>query len=160
MKTKTHLWIFLGPGLLFLGVVAVVWSFQLQPPAKTGPVAVGSAEYKARLAQATAQSGRDAMTPEPVSSRQHYSAPKMRSPEAERIVNKMKADGVLRIDPEMRKAWIDSLLWIAGDAQFKENMTVALAEYCSPGNPSITIYDKQSGRELASYGPFQGFKVY
>jgi hypothetical protein len=45
------------------------------------------------------------------------------------------------------------------DASWKENVTRNLAAYCNPKYPSIYILDAQSGRELASYGPFEGFKA-
>jgi hypothetical protein len=45
-------------------------------------------------------------------------------------------------------------------AQQKENFTKGLAAYCHPEYPSIWILDKQSGRKLASYGPFRGFEAY
>jgi len=76
-------------------------------------------------------------------------------------VTKLQSKGLLRLDcssPEGR-AWIDPLLWGMNDASWKENVTRNLAAYCNPKYPSIYILDAQSGRELASYGPFQGFKA-
>ena len=74
---------------------------------------------------------------------------------------KLQSKGLLRLDcssPEGR-AWIDPLLWAMNDASWKENVTRNLAAYCNPKYPSIYILDAQSGRELASYGPFEGFKA-
>jgi hypothetical protein len=74
---------------------------------------------------------------------------------------KLQTDGLLRLDcsePDAR-AWINPLLWATNDARWKENVTRNLAAYCHPDFPSIYILDAQSGRELASYGPFQGFKA-
>jgi len=80
----------------------------------------------------------------------------------EAAIEKLKREGLLRLDcsePDA-KAWIASAAWIICDAQEKENMTKNLATYCHPQYPSIWILDKQSGRKLASYGPFRGFEVY
>ena len=76
-------------------------------------------------------------------------------------LEKLQRRGLLRIDctePDA-KAWIVRAVWKGFDAQEKENMTKNLAAYCHPQNPSIWILDKQSGRKLASYGPFRGFEA-
>jgi hypothetical protein len=74
---------------------------------------------------------------------------------------KLQRDGLLRLDcsrPDGR-AWINPLLWATSDASWKEKVTRNLAAYCHPKYPSIYILDAQSGRELASYGPLEGFKA-
>jgi hypothetical protein len=68
-------------------------------------------------------------------------------------------NGALRVDVDQRKAWIDPAVWESLDAQNKEKTTVVIAMFVSPKNPMVTLYDKQSSREVASYGPFQGLKV-
>lgn len=68
--------------------------------------------------------------------------------------------GILRVDAQQGRAWIDPWTWISIDAEAKENFTMGLAAYCNPEYPAIDILDKQSGRKLASYGPFQGFKIH
>ena len=76
-------------------------------------------------------------------------------------LEKLQRQGLLRIDcsePDA-KAWIVPAAWKRFDAQEKENMTKNLAAYCHPQHPSIWILDKQSGRRLASYGPFRGFEA-
>jgi hypothetical protein len=76
-------------------------------------------------------------------------------------VEKLQRQGLLRIDcsePDA-KAWIVPAAWKRFDAQERENMTKNLAAYCHPQHPSIWILDKQSGRKLASYGPFRGFEA-
>jgi len=76
-------------------------------------------------------------------------------------IEKLERDNLLRLEcgPDA-KAWIAPVAWIGCDAQVKENLTKTLAAYCSPKYPSIWILDKQSGRKLASYGPFRGFEAY
>jgi hypothetical protein len=74
---------------------------------------------------------------------------------------KLQRNGLLRLDcsrPDGR-AWINPQLWATSDASWKENVTRNLAAYCHPKYPSIYILDLQSGRELASYGPLEGFKA-
>lgn len=77
-------------------------------------------------------------------------------------IEKLQREGLLRLDcgAADAKAWIAPVAWMSCDAQLKENMTKALAAYCHSQYPSIWILDKQSGRKLASYGPFQGFEAY
>ena len=80
------------------------------------------------------------------------------------LIQRMQNEGVLRLDVQRKAAHIDPLFWMAIDAQQKENVTVLLATHGADqdetGYEAIDIYDKQSARKLASYGPFQGFKVY
>lgn len=81
--------------------------------------------------------------------------------QSKKVVDLMLKQGTLRrIDPRSRKAWVDSMTWLMLDAQAKENVTRALAIYAMPQYPEIEIVDAQSARKLASFGPFQGFKVY
>ena len=77
-------------------------------------------------------------------------------------IEKLQRQGLLRLDcsdPDA-KGWISPMAWKRYDAWEKENLTRNLAAYCHPQSPSIWILDKQSGRKLASYGPFRGFKAY
>ena len=77
-------------------------------------------------------------------------------------IEKLQRQGLLRLDcsePDA-KAWIGPMAWKRYDAGEKENLTKNLAVYCHPQSPSIWVLDEQSGRKLASYDPFRGFKVY
>ena len=77
-------------------------------------------------------------------------------------IQKLQRQSLLRVDcsePEA-KAWIAAKVWKGWDTQEKEKVTKNLAAHCHPENPSIWIFDKQSARKLASYGPFQRFEVY
>jgi hypothetical protein len=71
----------------------------------------------------------------------------------------LEKNGSLRLDRDLRKAWIDPLVWLQLDAQQKEQATLAIAICVSPANPMVTLYDSRSAREIASYGQFQGFVV-
>ena len=62
-------------------------------------------------------------------------------------------------DPDA-KAWIALAAWRTCDAQEKENIAKNLAAYCHTQYSSIWIFDKQSGRKLASYSPSHGFHAY
>ena len=75
---------------------------------------------------------------------------------------KLQRQGLLQLDCSEAdaKAWISPRAWKGYDAWEKENLTKNLAAYCHPQYPSIWILDKQSGRTLASYGAFRGFKAY
>jgi hypothetical protein len=77
-------------------------------------------------------------------------------------IEKLQRRGFLRLDcgqPDA-KVWIASAAWRTFDAEEKENIAKNLAAHCHPQSPSIWILDKQSGRNLASYGPSRGFKTY
>ena len=87
---------------------------------------------------------------------------KNKPPKLTAAVEKLQRQGLLHIDcaePEA-KAWIAARVWKGWDAQEKENATKNLAAYCHPEQPSIGIFDKQSARKLAGYGPFQRFEIY
>ena len=73
---------------------------------------------------------------------------------------KLQKQGLLRLDcsePDV-KAWISPKAWKRYDAWEKETLTKNLAAYCR--HSSIWILDGQSGRKLASYDAFRGFKAY
>jgi hypothetical protein len=78
---------------------------------------------------------------------------------ANQLVPQMVQKGVLRLEVDNRKAWVDPLVWATIDAQAKETLTNVIAIYCSEKYPTVDLFDKQSGKKLASYGPFQGFKI-
>ena len=79
---------------------------------------------------------------------------------AKALVSKLVERGVLRLDVDSRKGWIDPGFWALIDAETKEKMTMAIAIYCNPDYSVIDLYDKQTAKEVASYGPFQGFKTF
>ena len=86
----------------------------------------------------------------------------VKPPKLSAAVEKLQRQGLLRVDciePDA-KAWIATGPWKGWDAQEKENVTKNLAAYCHPQHPSIWIFDKQSGRKLASYGALGQFEVY
>lgn len=85
--------------------------------------------------------------------------PNRASVEASQLVYLMIEQKILRVDSDQRQAWISPQAWLEFDARAKEGLALAVATYVSPGTPMVTIYDAQSARELASYGPFQGFEV-
>ena len=77
-------------------------------------------------------------------------------------IEKLQRQGLLRLDCSQAdaNAWISPTAWKRYDAWEKENLAKNLAAHCHPQYPSIWILDKQSGRKLASYDPFRGFKAY
>jgi hypothetical protein len=79
---------------------------------------------------------------------------------ANEVVPEMIQAGLLRVDRDARRTWIDPAYWICADAQDKENVTLAIAVYCHAANPTLELFDKQSRKQIASYGPFRGFRVY
>lgn len=57
-------------------------------------------------------------------------------------------------------AYIAPVAWLTFDAGAKEGLAISLAAHCDAEHSGnrITLYDAQSGRELASFGAF-GFSV-
>jgi hypothetical protein len=87
---------------------------------------------------------------------------RMKPPKLAAAIEKLQKQGLLRLDcsePEA-KAWIAARVWKGWDPAEKEEVTKNLAAHCHPEQPSIAIFDKQSARKLASYGPLQRFEVY
>jgi hypothetical protein len=85
-----------------------------------------------------------------------------RPPALPAAIEKLRRQSLLRIDcsdPDA-KAWISPMAWKRYDAWEKENLTRNLAAYCHPHSRSIWILDEHSGRKLASYDAFRGFKAY
>ncbi|MGB8341564.1 MAG: hypothetical protein WCE51_08240 [Chthoniobacterales bacterium] len=80
-------------------------------------------------------------------------------PKVKSLIEQMEADGYLRVEAPSRAAYISPLVWLAFNAEYKQQVTYFIALYIDPSYPSVTLYDAQSARELASYGPFQGFVV-
>jgi len=80
------------------------------------------------------------------------------------ILKNLETKGLLSIEPDLNKAYIDPDLWTQMNAELKEDFSASLAIYC--GNKKgtrlywVEIYDKQSGKKLAKYSQNWGFKVY
>jgi len=73
-------------------------------------------------------------------------------------INQLTSSGAVRLDCNKGKAWIDSGLWEASNAEDKENLARAIYQTCS--SHSIDIYDGHSAKKLARYSSVIGFKVY
>lgn len=94
--------------------------------------------------------------------RNQTAAKKVKPPKLAAAIEKLQRQGLLRVDcsePEA-KAWIAAKVWKGWDTAEKQDVTKNLAAYCRPEEPSIEIFDYQSVRKLARYGPLQPFKVY
>jgi hypothetical protein len=77
------------------------------------------------------------------------------------MIVKLQLSGQLRLDCKAGKAWLDPELWQAVDAEAKENFARTIFEGCHSvqGVKSITIYDAQSAKKLATYSADDGLKV-
>uniref|UniRef100_A0A7V2ZK58 Uncharacterized protein n=1 Tax=Ignavibacterium album TaxID=591197 RepID=A0A7V2ZK58_9BACT len=76
----------------------------------------------------------------------------------------LERQGMISIEANLNKTYINPLLWNQMDAKLKEDFSASLAIYC--GNKKgtnlywVEIYDKQSGKKLAKYSQSWGFDVY
>jgi hypothetical protein len=80
------------------------------------------------------------------------------------LLSKLQNQGLLSIDPNLNKAFIDPGLWHSMKYSVKEDFAATLAIYC--GNKKgtqlywVDVYDQYSGKKLAKYSQSWGFKVY
>ena len=80
------------------------------------------------------------------------------------FIQNLVLQGLLKLKPELNKAYIDPTLWASMDIDLKGDFTCALAIYCCNQKGTdlywIDIYDLYSGKKLAKYSESWGFKVY
>jgi len=71
---------------------------------------------------------------------------------------------LIRINPQMNEAFVESAIWNSLDFQTKQNIGRSMAFYCGIKKGTnlnwIDIRDSYSGRKLAKYSEAWGFKVY
>lgn len=79
------------------------------------------------------------------------------------LLDDLQARGILAIDPQLNKAYVDVGLWTAMDAKQKEDLSAAVSIYCANRKGTTAywaeIYDRQSGRKLAKWSQAYGFSV-
>lgn len=85
------------------------------------------------------------------------------SAEERTLINDWVAKDYLRIEAEWHKAYVASVLWLNIDAQRKETLVSLLAtdgaEKRGHDLRNIELFDKQSGRKIASYSIWTGVKL-
>jgi hypothetical protein len=81
-----------------------------------------------------------------------------------KLLSKLQKQGLLSIEPNLNKAYIDPGLWQSMKYSLKEDFAATLAIYCAnkKGTQSfwVDVYDQYSGKQLAKYSRSWGFKVY
>lgn len=62
---------------------------------------------------------------------------------------------------DMNEVYVWRVIWDRVNVDLKNNFVVNLAHYCDLKGSTgrITIYDYRSGKELASFSQFSGFKI-
>lgn len=90
---------------------------------------------------------------------------KERNKSFENAIKKLKKSGLLvRINPQLNKAYVNPSLWRIIDYKEKENIGKILAFYCGLKKGTnlnwVDIKDSYSGKKLAKYSENWGFKVY
>lgn len=80
------------------------------------------------------------------------------------LLDDMKSQGFLSINPQLNRAEVESTLWLRMKYSLKQDFAAALAIYCGnqKGNQLywVNIYDMYSGKKLARYSKSWGFKIY
>ena len=80
------------------------------------------------------------------------------------VLKNYESQGFLVLKPDSYTAHIHPDLWAIITIMQKENLSIAIAIYC--GNERgdyeyyVKIYDLMSGKKLATYSTWGGFKVY
>lgn len=71
----------------------------------------------------------------------------------------------LKFDYELDKAWVSPVVWNQYNVDGKESFTKLCALYIrykqkdSKSTPVLDMYDYNSGKQIASYGPIRGFRI-
>lgn len=80
------------------------------------------------------------------------------------LLNNLQKQGLLSIEPNLNKAYVNSSLWQNMKYSLKEDFAATLAIYCAQKKGSnsywVKIYDQYSGKKLARYSQGWGFKIY
>ena len=80
------------------------------------------------------------------------------------LIANLQNQGLLSVEPTLNKVLIDPVLWRSMKYSVKEDFAATMAIYC--GNKKgtysywVEIYDIYSGKKLAKYSQFWGFKIY
>lgn len=86
------------------------------------------------------------------------------TPEAAALIAQGERDGLMRLEPERKRAFIASGVWRAADAQRKETLVNMLALECARrrGDESIRleVLDQHTGRTIASLSQWDGLKIH
>ena len=71
---------------------------------------------------------------------------------------------LVRINPQLNEAYVNTAVWNRLDIQVKENIGRSMALYCGrkKGNKLnwIVIYDTRTGKKIAKYSENWGLKIY
>lgn len=71
----------------------------------------------------------------------------------------------LKFDYDLDKAWVSPVVWNQYNVDGKESFSKLCALYIrykqkdSKSSPSLDLYDYNSGKQIASYGPIRGFRI-
>lgn len=80
------------------------------------------------------------------------------------LLEKMNKEGYLKVEENLNRAYISSVIWNGLDAKGKEDFSAMIAIHCgnTKGNKLYwaEIFDKQSGKKLAKYSKSWGFEVF
>jgi hypothetical protein len=78
----------------------------------------------------------------------------------QQIQKLVQSGAVTRIQRDGGDVYLNELAWAGLKIDAKENVIRLFSRYreAKTGLPQVTIHGDRSGRELASWGPFQGFK--
>ena len=86
------------------------------------------------------------------------------SRETESLIEDLTKKNLIRIESGERKGYVNPDFWMQLDASKKEILVEAMAAKCASDKgdsmASIDVFDAQSARKIAEFGPFSGFKAY
>jgi len=80
---------------------------------------------------------------------------------ADAVATAQRVGIITRIDPTMRRVYVEPSMWSAGDVQQKEMLArMVAAHFKATVRMEVAhICDRYTGKEIASYDPLWGFTV-
>lgn len=74
---------------------------------------------------------------------------------------------LLKFDYELERAWISPSVWDQYNVDGKQSFTILCAMYIkhrkrdrSDKHPVLDLYDYNKGKQIASFGPIAGFRIF
>lgn len=74
---------------------------------------------------------------------------------------------LLKFDYELERAWVSPSVWNQYNVDGKQSFTILCAMYVkyrnrdrSDKHPVLDLYDYKSGKQIASFGPIAGFRIF
>jgi hypothetical protein len=81
-------------------------------------------------------------------------------------IETLVSNKLLKFDYDLEKAWVSPAVWAQYNVDGKNSFTQLCALYIRyrqkerDKNPAIDLFDYNTGKQIASYGPIRGFRLF